>query len=146
MIYKIADWIIACLILLNMYIYLPFIDIKFYKDFLSYFTGIPLALVIIRIALFNIIAITAAILFFKNSSKAKWALSGYIILDFILRLWKIMPNSEAYQKVAQNAQDMLQSGRASVHYISPFPSWWVSVLYVIGLIYVFTLREKDKKV
>jgi hypothetical protein len=146
MIYKIADWIIACLILLNMYIYLPFIDIKFVKEFLSYFTGVPLALVIVRIALFNIIALTAAILLFRNSFKAKWALLSYVGVDLILRIWHVMPNSEQYLKVAKEAQEMVQSGGATVHQISPFPAWWVVALYVIGLIYVFTLRERYKKV
>jgi glucan phosphoethanolaminetransferase (alkaline phosphatase superfamily) len=144
--YKITDWIIACLILANMYVYLPFINIKFIKEFLSYFTGVPLALVIIRIALFNIVAITAAILFFRNSSKAKWALLGYAGLDLILRIWRIMPNSEQYLKVAKEAQEMVKNGGATVHQISPFPAWWVLALYVISLIYVFTLRERYKKV
>lgn len=143
MIYKIIDWIIACLILLEMYVYLPYIDIiRFSKDFFSYFTGVAFVFVILRIALHNIIAITAAILFFRNSSKAKWALLGYILLDIILRAWRVMPNSEEYTKVAQEAQNMVQSGNAIVQNVSFWPSWWIIVLYIIGLLYVFTIRKK----
>jgi phosphoglycerol transferase MdoB-like AlkP superfamily enzyme len=146
MINKIVDRIIAILIIVEIFYYLPFIPTAFYKTFFTYYTGLPLALIIIRIALLYAIAITAVILFLKNSTGAKWALTGYVGIALILRIWIIRPNSEQYMKLAKEAQNMVESGKAIVCNISACPSWWILALYVIGLIYVFTLRERYKKV
>lgn len=145
MIYKTIDKIIACLIAAEL-IYLVFIVATCFAPLLTYYNGLPLILIVVRIILRFTLGIIAVILFLKALPKAKWALSGYLTVSLLMdKYWVIKPNSEQYLKLVKEAQAMIESG--STHLItsksvSVYPYWWVVAIYVLSLIYVFTLRKK----
>lgn len=127
-----------------LFLLLFFFDAVIYETTFNYYTGIPFLLITLRIILLFLMGIIAAIFFFRNSPKAKWALSGYLGITLSVALWKIDPNTEQYIKLIKEAQIMMQNDNAAITFkITSYPYWWVAAIYVLSLIYVFFIRKID---
>ncbi len=118
------------------------------ESFLEFYRGIPLIMMVLRITLHFSLGLLAAIQLFRASHTAKWFFSSYVVLAVVEKLWRINPNAEKYMVIVREAQSAIAHGSTAMAAKASafrYPSWWVWVLYCVGLLYIFVIRERCNK-
>ena len=141
--FKLVDKTFGLLLIIDL-LYPIFIFIPAFGGIFELYHGIPLMILVLRIVLHFGLGITAAILFFRHLPVAKWALSGYVGIALLGKYWLIKPNTDQYLELVKEFQASMPLGVSSANVVvkvSVYPFWWVWILYFIGLIYVFTIRQ-----
>ena len=144
---KLMDRIFGLLIMAELVFIIWFIY-NVLESFLEIYEGTPLILMVLRMTLHFSLGLLAAIQLFRTSHTAKWFFLSYVAFAVIETIWTINPNTEEYMAMIREAQSAMAQGSASVATRASmfrYPSWWIWVLYCIGLLYMFTIRPRCNK-
>jgi hypothetical protein len=142
--FKLIDKILGLLLIFDL-IYLVFFLSHTYGAIFEFYQGTPLIVLVLRILLHCALGIAAAILLFRHLPVAKWALSAYVGITLLEKYWSINPNTDKWLQMVNELKDSTTSAGSSADVVvrhSVYPYWWVWALYLIGLIYVFTVRQR----
>ena len=142
----------------NLFAFLLFLDFCYgmfllyqismvWGGFTQMFTGFSLLQFFIKIFVHIALAICSIALLFFGGKKVKYVLPTYALYSLLVEgLWAITPNGPAWLKaneVIENYKSKYQNSTENIIVNDPimYPNMLVYILFLMTIIYVFTIRD-----